>query len=238
MTSRADFYSLRDRLSGVVDQAGLLKELNRFTHRNGFRWVTYLCITGAKCFGLSTYPRNWQDYYLKNEMTLIDPVVQAARRSGTVFSWCTAAQPTPTDERSQAFMDDAVRMGIASGVTVPVDAAYGRKVLLTFSTSEKAPPDSLDTLDFPALSFTAFLDSLLYQINVSVHRGRNCPLSPAHKEVLNWLIRGKSIQDISDIKGVTRRAIEFQLQTIRRTMGVASTYEAVATAIQYGWIRL
>jgi DNA-binding CsgD family transcriptional regulator len=62
------------------------------------------------------------------------------------------------------------------------------------------------------------------------------PLTTYQLECLAWLSQGKSNDDIAALRSVSRRAVEFQLQNIRRKLNVLTTYQALGIAIKRKWI--
>lgn len=61
-------------------------------------------------------------------------------------------------------------------------------------------------------------------------------LSLREKEVLNWLKKGKSNWDISNILGISRRTVSFHVTNIMQKLNAVSRTQAVAVAIERGLI--
>jgi DNA-binding CsgD family transcriptional regulator len=49
-------------------------------------------------------------------------------------------------------------------------------------------------------------------------------------------LQGKTNDDIAALRNVSRRAVEFQLQSIRQKLNVLTTYQALGIAVKRKWI--
>ena len=63
-----------------------------------------------------------------------------------------------------------------------------------------------------------------------------CPLSPRQREILAYAAMGKSENDTADILGISAATVREHLAKARDLMGVRTKMQAVAIAIQRGWI--
>jgi DNA-binding NarL/FixJ family response regulator len=63
-------------------------------------------------------------------------------------------------------------------------------------------------------------------------------LSRREIETLTWSARGKTSDEIAQIVGLTRRTVDFHIDSARTKLGVATRTEAVATAVAAGLIEL
>ncbi|MDR7033884.1 DNA-binding CsgD family transcriptional regulator [Mesorhizobium sp. BE184] len=136
-----------------------------------------------------------------------------------------------------AFLREARGHGIRSGFTIPIDAAFGRKASVTFSSMKESVADDLVVDPYTALSVGAFLDSFVDLLKIrDVSDAVACPLTPVQLECLSWTAEGKANQDVAILCGVTRRAVESQLHHVRQRLDVLTTCQAVAVAVRSGWL--
>lgn len=63
-----------------------------------------------------------------------------------------------------------------------------------------------------------------------------CPFSPRRKEVLDWLSKGKTIDDISLIMSLSRNTVIFYMREMRIAAGASNTPGLVGAAFRNGWL--
>lgn len=126
------FRSLIDSVDVANTPHMIRYALKHFTQQCGFERFAYLEISGLGMKTFSSYPAEWQDIYLRNRYSRIDPVVTDAKRRRRFFSWSSAdwAKRHLTDEE-KAFRSTAYDFGLRSGITVPVAGSYGSVLMLT-----------------------------------------------------------------------------------------------------------
>lgn len=229
---------LTDRLSVAQTRQSVTDALGKFANALDFEWFTYLSIQGPTVYGLSNYPNAWQRAYLDGGFSRVDPIVQGAADRQEAFAWSQWSPPIEMDRDHQRFMADARKHGIRSGVSIPIREGFGRRALLTLSGSDPRPRQDLEFPPFTALALGAYLDGTLRSRFAQLLEASSCPLTPVQLQCLTWLLRGKSNEDIAELRGCSRRAVEAHLQNIRERLGVATTYQAIATAIERRWISL
>lgn len=64
------------------------------------------------------------------------------------------------------------------------------------------------------------------------------PLSNREKEILQWLMNGKSTWDISPILGISERTIKFHIDNIMKKLDAVNRTHAVAIALNTGLIEI
>jgi DNA-binding CsgD family transcriptional regulator len=64
------------------------------------------------------------------------------------------------------------------------------------------------------------------------------PLTPKEVEVINWLKRGKSTWDISEILKISERTVKFHVGNILKKLDAVNRTHAVAKAIDRGYVAL
>jgi len=230
---------LIEALRFATDRRGIDEAMSQFSCAYGFRWFSYLSVNGAEVSGISNYPSRWQALYLASNLASVDPVVEAVPLHRGGFLWSDSKPPVRPTREHRSFFDKARAFGIRSGMTIPVFDGFGRRAIVTFSGEDPSPnPGLLERGRFDALSLAAYLDAIVRLRNqgVIVLSGGPCPLTPYQLECLSWVSYGKSIDDIAALRGVTRRAIEFQMDAIRRKLDAMTTSQAMAIALRQRWI--
>jgi LuxR family quorum sensing-dependent transcriptional regulator len=65
-----------------------------------------------------------------------------------------------------------------------------------------------------------------------------CPLSARQREILAFAAEGKSEADTGAILGIAGSTVRDHLERVRDVLGVRTKTQAVAVAVQRGWIVL
>lgn len=234
---KARFDMLRDLLEGASDQPALVRAFTLFARASGFEWFTYLSVQGNDTYGASNYPDAWQKTYLEQNLAEIDPVVQGTGSPGLPIAWSTSQLAKRATRRQWNFIEEARSFDIRSGISIPVFCGYGRRAILTLSSPSPTVDASLIADRYVALTFAALIDGYLRNLERGMAmRCASCPLTQAQRDCLIWLTLGKEVQDVAAMRRTSRRAVEFQLQSIRRKLNASTTYQAISLALRNGWI--
>jgi LuxR family transcriptional activator of bioluminescence operon len=147
--------------------------------------------------------------------------------------------------KSEAFLDDALKYGIASGVCVPLGDEAGTRVIIALNSAilEVDEPRRLaitrnlgDIVLFAHYFHELFMKSVVRLGIQSRFTGR--PLSPRERECLILSARGLTTEDIGYKLGICTRTVQFHFDSIRSKLAVANRQEAVARAIHEGQISI
>lgn len=228
---------LRDWLSLARDKKTINQALRRFASSQGFEWFTYLSVHEADVYGVSNYPDQWQKHYLDSGLAKVDPVVEAVQPRRGAYSWSELGLPVPPRRHHRKFFGEARNFGIRSGISIPIFDGFGRRALFTFSSSETKPDITMLADQYSILTLGAFIDARLRSFNEEgLMSSASSPLTNRQLECLAWLLEGKTNDDIAALRNVSRRAVEFQLQSIRQKLNVVTTYQALGIAIRRKWV--
>jgi DNA-binding CsgD family transcriptional regulator len=228
---------LRDWLTPTSDKPAIHGALRRFANIHGFEWFTYLSVHEADVYGLSNYPDEWQKQYLEDDLAKVDPVVAAISPTRGAFAWSEREMPTEIRRDQRRFLGEAKTFDIRSGIAIPIFSGFGRRALFTFASGDLKADRSLVANQYSALTLGAFIDGYLQSRDFDgLMRSAPSPLTPYQLECLSWLLQGKTNDDIAALRSVSRRAVEFQLQSIRQKLNVLTTYQALGIAVKRKWI--
>lgn len=234
---KPQFEMLRDWLKLAPDRTAIDQALRRFANSQGFEWFTYLSVHEADVYGMSNYPVEWQKHYLGKGLAKVDPVVEAVSPRRGAYAWSESGLPVPPRKYHRIFFGEARNFGIRSGISIPIFDGFGRRALFTFSSRERKPDTTMLADGYSVLTLGAFIDGYLQSRNDDgLMSAAPTPLTSYQLECLAWLLQGKTNEDIAALRNVSRRAVEFQLQNIRRKLNVVTTYQALGIAIKRKWI--
>lgn len=202
----------------------------------GFGSVCYVApqaATGPFTLLERAMPAEWIGRYRTEEFHRHDPIpTYAFKRAGAVSLDDAVANLPPLNADEQAFMEAFRTSGISNGLLVPTYGPYGRPGLI--GLTEVAHPSLLKEVDVSLVSAVA------QQIHIRMEVLQNSKpgpgLSPKEREVLKWLVKGKSVADVATITGTKPPTIATHIQRIYAKMGVHDRINCVAKALALHYI--
>ena len=196
----------------------------------------------TRSFVWTTLPREWVMLYGERGYIEVDPRVTKTYNRNVPYVW--DASDFADDPLCQAFLSDAKRFGVCSGVAVSFrDPDHGR--VLVALNSHVTPVDDvrkamiarqLGEIILLAMSFHDFFMAHLvdYQPSLMV---RIAPLSPRESQCLEMAANGMTSVDIAMKLGIKPRTANFHFGKIVTKLGVLNRKEAIAMGIARGLIR-
>lgn len=225
------FNQVRDALETARGIGPVKAAVKEFAARLGFDWFAYLSVRGAEIDMFSTYPLAWQGHYISKKYATIDPVVQEARRSERSFAWSERDLARALSPDQIRFLGEANDHGIASGISVPVSAGFGRTVLFTLASSSRCD-DCLLECPFLAASIASHIDVYARRWMLDPMPADAVKLTPRERLCLSWMAKGKRMSEIAQIVGTKARTVEYHLQNARRKLDATNSTQAVALAVR------
>ena len=173
----------------------------------------------------------------------IDPRILKTWESAIPLVWDSRSE-RGVDERTDAFLEDAARHGVASGVAIPIhDAKYQRIAVALNSANpiinERRGAEIAQRLGEIVLLSTYFHELFCKGVVARAipPASRGASLSPRQCECLLLAAHGLTTEDIALKLGISIRTAQFHFDGIRSKLGAANRQEAVAIAIGKGMIR-
>ena len=162
---------------------------------------------------------------------------------------CKSAIPLVWDQRnlrgrnstSDAFLDDALQFGIASGVSFMFHGPHNSHVIVALDSAIKENDDIRlqaitrnlpDILMFGHYFHEIFMRSVTQMGAVPKIPGP--PLSNRERECLALAVHGMTTDDIAIKLEIKSRTVQFHFDSIRTKLGAANRQEAIALAVQSG----
>ncbi len=211
--------------------------LDQIRNRYGFDHAAYAGsnpIAGT-IHGYVTYPDQWKQYYVENNLHLFDPTLAAAARSIAPVDWGRLERNSNFDLVFRGASD----FGIApQGLTIPVRGPYGDIGMLSVTRNcKQAEWEHLIPVIISDLqSLAVHLHDGAMRSHTLTRALRAPNLSQREVEILQWIAAGKSQQDVGDILGISHRTVEVHLRSGRDKLYALTTPQAVARAIAMGLI--
>jgi LuxR family transcriptional regulator, activator of conjugal transfer of Ti plasmids len=231
------FQTFIDRLTEASGRDDLSRAMTRFAGSLGLTRFAYL---GFRHPGphlpvhITTYPTDWVYRYLGRRYQEIDPVVVQSRNCVLPFFWDDCILGNSASREQRNFFGEAADFGIRCGFNVPIHDCQG-SALVAFASDCR--PDEMkrgieahrNVLHLAAIYFHVHAQRKLEDV-VDLDHPR---LSPREIVCLQWVVRGKSTWDISEILNISRRTVVFHLENAKRKLHAVSLPQAVATALYH-----
>jgi DNA-binding CsgD family transcriptional regulator len=241
---------LEPLVRAAEDGKDLVPVIQSITRSFGFETFTYGMSTSlrpdheSRMFVFTTVSTEWVARYDQMAYIEVDPRILLLWDSTLPLVW-DQRMVRGSGAKTEAFLDDAKRYGIASGVCVPLGDEVGTRVMISLNSSvaEVDEPRRVaisrnlgDIMLFAHYFHEIFMKSVVRRGIQSRFAGR--PLSHREKECLTLAARGLTTDDIGTKLGICSRTVQFHFDSIRSKLAAANRQEAVAQAIRDGQILL
>jgi DNA-binding CsgD family transcriptional regulator len=237
-------------LVGAAAHGGdLLPHVESITRHLGFDSFMYAASAmpkpdhEEKAYVFTTLPREWVGRYDQLAYVEVDPRIFLTWDSAIPLVW-DQTNVRGHGARSDAFLDDALAHGIASGVCFMFHGPHNSHVIVALNSRIERNDDFRlqaitrnlpDILMFGHYFHEIFMRSVI-EIGTSP-RAAGAPLSKRERECLGLAAHGMTTDDIAVKLDITPRTVQFHFDSIRSKLGAANRQEAIALGVQHGIVR-
>jgi len=214
-------------------QIGALRDLFQVNH------VVYHSVNQqGDPFALATYGAEWANYYEKEELYKIDPVVLNAFDRFHPYNWKNLSWDKKPARR---MLLDAIDGGVGNqGISVPIRGPHGEFAL--FSLSHSCTDAIWARFIANYMSDLLLIGHFLHQSarrieNVSV-TAEYVSLSPRESDALRMLGGGLNRGRVAEKLAISEHTLRVYIESARFKLGAANTTHAVAKAMAKGLITL
>lgn len=196
-----------------------------------------------KAYVYTTLPREWVARYDQLAYVEVDPRIKMTWDSAVPLIW-DQGNVRGRSAKSDAFLDDALAHGIASGVCFMFHGPHNSHVLVALNSSiphvdeirmQAITRNLPDILMFGHYFHEIFMRSVI-EIGTAP-KAAGAPLSKRERECLDLAARGLTTDDVAIKLDITARTVQFHFDSIRSKLGAANRQEAIARAYEVGIIR-
>lgn len=228
-------------LQAIEDASGreeLFSFLREFYGAHGFNAICYIVPTvnqpGQNEMLEFGYPVDWISKYAAG-LGSHDPIVSFSMESGKIFQWSDVHRMRRLDAGNVAFLDELSHSSMTDGLALPTFGRGGSVGYFGIGqvSSSKVLPDS-DLLKLHAVAQRAH--ARLDEFSEAEQPVQS--LSPREREILTWVARGKSNNDLATILGISAATVATHLQRVFAKLGTNDRVAAVVVAIKRGLIHI
>jgi DNA-binding CsgD family transcriptional regulator len=218
--------------------------VSEMVHRIGFEAFEYGSLLPSdadepQVVLVSSTSREWGARYERMSYFQIDPRLQNCLRHVTPFLWDSTGHFGP---EAEAFLSEAARYGLRSGIALPVGSGVGENAMVAVSGSNLTLPDG-EELQL-AIGRTYIFASYFHERLSHKLRKQAGSLETAspqvtkrEREVLELAAHGQSSKRIAHELGIRESTVNYHIASIRRKFRARTRSHAVAQAVQFGLIR-
>lgn len=229
-------------LATVGSAEGLRVALDAAKSAMGFDFVamTHHCDNGEdrpQMIRLHDYPRAWEFQFDRQRLGPRDPVHRASRATLLGFAWTELGRLIQMSAADRAVLADARHHGIGEGFTVPahVPGEPNGSVSFAMMAGRSLPHDML--------AITPLGAGHAFECGRRLWRMRPTPatrpmLTPRQRECLNWVMRGKSDWETSQIMGCKPQTVVRHIKQARERYGVDKRTSLLIRALLDGTLSL
>ncbi|OWY37899.1 hypothetical protein CEK28_14715 [Xenophilus sp. AP218F] len=171
-----------------------------------------------------SYPNEWLDHYLQENLAQHDPILRIQIGQGPVL-WEDRFNRAKGAEEKR-FIAEATECGMGSGITF--SAASGRNNIGSiFCLAGKE-----STRNAALVSMLNCLTPHLHQAAVRVANlppaaPSNMPLSQREYDIFHWMSRGKTNWEIATILNISERTVKFHVANVIRKLNANNRTHAI-----------
>ncbi|WP_109116970.1 LuxR family transcriptional regulator [Azospirillum sp. TSO22-1] len=191
-------------------------------------------------FLIGNYDSDWTEYYIRNKLDMIDPVIETSIKSCLPFFWGVPEVVYASRPEQEVLFRQAASFGIRHGWTVPIHDCNGRIGTINICSSKEFVQfkEHIENLEM-------MLHVMSIHFHASVRKGElantkrsSIDLTIREKQCLEWAAKGKSRTDIAEIIGLSPRTVKFHIENAQKKFGVFSTRQAALQAALAGLISI
>lgn len=184
----------------------------------------------------TTYDPLWVRRYIDENYQSLDPVVLASLRGFIPIDW--RLLDFGSRQRVE-FMMEAKEFDIsANGMTIPIRGPAGEHALFSINaSSDETCWDTYIEESKGELHLVAhFLHNRIRTVEGLDESSQRIKLSPREVDVLYWLARGKTFEDVADILAIASRTVRAHVESARYKLNATNSVNAIAKALSAGLI--
>lgn len=209
-------------------------------HRWAYQTQSEDLLTEAEPVLMHNFPKEWQDYYMGQNCSEIDPVITKGTKYTQPFQWSKLFEQQVFNQAEKNYIADAREHGMVDGLAVPIPSPLGHASVVSMVSEEKDAdtPFKNEEIRGELIGISCAFHSMAkdyMRYGQKVLMADN-PLTPREQECLLWTARGKTAWEISSIINITERTVTFHIENAKRKLDVTSKSLLVVKAILKGLI--
>lgn len=188
----------------------------------------------SKAFSMG-YPPEWTKLYVSGNRRLIDPIPDLIMQMGRPMTWQNALSQIKLDATALAHIEEARKFGLIDGLGFPLWGPRGNNAYVAIGFRNNVVDLSPDVIRAEHMLLTAGHQKIQEIVAAST---AIATLSEREREVLTWISRGKSNNDVATILDISPDTVATYKRRIYSKLGTNDRVGATLKALRLGLIRL
>ncbi len=205
---------------------------DRFTY-----WLRWPSKQEKKPVFLTTYPRDFVDYYVANDFQSHDLVGRRSISTITPFTWSSIERVMPISKIQRELFDASRSVGMVSGGSIPLHGP--RQVQATLSVTNDWKTKEFDKLFEYHRHHLHIMGVYAHEkiMNLGLNsQKRSLALTKRETEILMWVSRGKTYWEIAKILHIQESTVNNHMRNIFAALDAVNGTHAISKAITHGLI--
>jgi DNA-binding CsgD family transcriptional regulator len=188
----------------------------------------------SRVFALG-YSTEWMKLYFSKEYRLIDPIPDLIMKIGRPMTWQEALSRFDLDAKSLALIEEGRRYGIVDGLGFPLWGPRGNNAYVAIGFRDNVIRLSPDAIRSEHMLLMAGHQKIQEVISATT---TTATLSERELQVLTWISRGKSNNDVAVILNISPDTVATYKRRIYGKLGSNDRVDATIKALRLGLIRM
>ncbi len=222
-----------DAIESHADPRRVVEEFAAYARSFGFSTVAVGQIANPaleherSIIRLSTWPKDWADYWVNNQLVVSDPVAKMALSQNRPFQWSEAFKKL--SHYAKRHRDAHREFGFFEGLAIPVHTGDGPPGCVSLGC-EKVDLDSTQraSIELAAIHCYVKLEQLY---GISANKKASA-LTHRESEILHFVAAGKTNWEIGQILSISEYHVRDCLKNVFKKLNTVSRAHTVATAIR------
>lgn len=218
----------------------LVEDFRATISRFGFHHSACGCWLGAGAnrtvrFFFADWPEEVAKVYSEQDIFSKDPLVFAARRRMTAYTWATVLDEEPLQPDMRDVFEFIAQYDIRDGFCVPIHGPAGYQGLVSLLAPGKLDlyPREQSALEMMS---RAIHDRCRATVGFGTVENVVPEMSAREIECMKWVAAGKTDWEIGQILDISKSTAHFHVESAKRKLRKNSRSEAVAILILHGLI--
>lgn len=177
--------------------------------------------------------KEWHEYYINNDLRNKDAVLRYVIKAKKSFTF-NSIYKDKTSLPEQGVREAAKQFGIVDGIAIPIYRGGGYFAAF-FITSEKIVNIENAQVEMMTL-FASLLHDKIYELrHEDIFKINNLKhLSARERDVLIWVLEGKSNNEIAKIIGISENTVKYHIKQACSRLGLKSRIQVAVKALVCG----
>ncbi|HPE49536.1 MAG TPA: LuxR family transcriptional regulator [Hyphomonas sp.] len=182
----------------------------------------------------SGFPEDYVREYNRQKMWRVDPLVRLTATATAPFLWSEGARDPSLTDKERTYLDWAFKAKLGDGVAIPVFGPRGRNGYCGMGFGVGAPRPAPHVI--AEIHWACQIGHLAYCGLISRKLATDAALSAREKEILGWIARGQTNNEIAETLHISRNTVETYIRRCYDKLDVTDRVSAALRGLALGMV--